>query len=73
MTGPLEIGGSYRRAAILGMWFAAAFAVVFAVIAALSWLGFVGKPEDASMALLMALGGAVLFISMRLIIRLFVG
>ena len=73
MNDPFEIGGSYRRAAILGMWFAAAFAVVCAALAALSSFGFVGESQDAPMLLLIALGGAVLFISMRLIIRFFIG
>jgi hypothetical protein len=55
------------------MWFAAAFAMVFAALAALSWAGAIGKPQDASQLLVMALGGVVLFIFSRIIIRFFAG
>jgi cytochrome c biogenesis protein CcdA len=70
---PVEIDARYRRAAFRGMWFAAAFAMVFAALAALSWAGAIGKPQDASQLLVMALGGVVLFIFSRIIIRFFAG
>ena len=73
MNDPLEIDAPYRRATFRAMSFAAAFALVCGILAALSWAGIIGKSQDAQMLLLMALGGIVLFIIIRLVIRLFLG
>ena len=71
MDDPVDIDARYRRAAFGAMWFAAAFAMVLAALAALSWAGAIGKPEDASQLLVMALGGVVIFILSRLSILFF--
>lgn len=73
MNDPLQIDAPYRRATFRAMWFAAAFAFVCAVLAALSWAGIIGKSQDVPMLLLMALGGIVIFILIRLVIRLVLG
>jgi predicted alpha/beta hydrolase len=59
----------YRRAAYRGMWFAALFTLVCGALAAFSWAGVMGQQQDAPMLLLMGLGGVVLFIFTRLVIR----
>ena len=54
------------------MWFAAAFALVCAALAALARTGVIGQQRDAPVLLLMAVGGVVLLVFSRLVIR-FVG
>jgi hypothetical protein len=71
MDDPLEIDPRYRKAAARGMWFAAAFAVICAALAAFSWAGLMGKRQDVPMLLVMALAGVALFIFGRLVIRFF--
>jgi len=55
----MEINPRYRRAALYGMWFAAAFGAFFTTLAAFSWAGRIGEPGDAPMLLGMAVGGLV--------------
>jgi hypothetical protein len=71
MDDPLEIDPRYRKAATRGMWFAAAFTVICAALAALSWAGVMGQRQDAPMLLVMAVGGIVLFIFGRVVIHFF--
>lgn len=71
MNGPLKLDPRYGKAACRGMWFAAVFAFICIVLAALSWAGTTGKPEHAPILLVMALVGVVLFILSRFIVRSF--
>jgi hypothetical protein len=66
---PQEVG-PFRRAAVRAKWFAAAFAILCAVGAALSWAGVTGHRQDVSALLLMSLGGFALFIFSWFMIRL---
>lgn len=59
----------YRRAAVRAKWFAAAFAVVCAIFAVLTWAGEVGDAKAAPILGLMALGGVVVFLGNWCLIR----
>jgi hypothetical protein len=69
MNDPLIMDPRYRRAAYRCMWLGAAFALICAALAAFSWAGLMGQRKDAPMLVLMAVGGVVLFIFTRLVIR----
>ena len=71
MDDPLATDPRYRRAVYRAMWFAAVSAFAYAALAAFSWAGLMGKEQDAPTLLLMALGGSLLFIFTRVIIRIF--
>jgi hypothetical protein len=50
------------------MWLAGVLALVCLALAAFSWAGVIGKPQDVPILLLLALVGVVLFIFMRFIL-----
>jgi hypothetical protein len=72
MDDPMTEDQRYCRAAYRGMWFGAAFALVCAALAALSWGRVIGEQREAPLLLLMTLVGVVLLILIRLVIH-FVG
>jgi hypothetical protein len=59
-----------RDATWRGTWFAAAMAVLLAVLALLSWAGVILDRRDAPQLVLMALGSAALFVIGRVFLRL---
>jgi hypothetical protein len=59
----------YKNAAVRGMWFAAAFAVVCASLAVASRIGWVGNRGDTLLLGMMSLGGLLVFVLSRIIIR----